>query len=160
MSRWTTVCVLMACFLSAAALPASAGTGWNSYANARFGYSICYPAGLLEPAPESDNGDGRTFTGAQGAKLAVWGNWNVLSSSAKEARAVDLARLRQSGYEVTYNVMKPGWYVLSGTGTHGIVYLKSLIGKEKQVTFELRYPAAEAAHWNPVSAHLSQCLAG
>lgn len=32
---------------------------WKVYTNARFGYSICYPADLLTGHLEADNGDGR-----------------------------------------------------------------------------------------------------
>ena len=45
-------------------------TNWPTYANARFGYSFCYPA-ALKPQQEADNADGRKFVGANGAELWV-----------------------------------------------------------------------------------------
>jgi len=46
-----------------------------SYGNARFGYWISYPADLLVPEPEADNGDGRAFHARHATgKMSVWGS--------------------------------------------------------------------------------------
>ncbi len=39
---------------------------YKTYSNARFDYSISYPAGLLEAQGEADNGDGQTFRAKDG----------------------------------------------------------------------------------------------
>ena len=41
-------------------------SGWKTYTNARFGYSISYPADVLMPQGESDNGDGQKFLSRDG----------------------------------------------------------------------------------------------
>src|SRR4051812_4716509 len=61
---------LLTAGVALAAPPASDAT----YANARFGYAIGYPRGLLVPEREADNGDGRRFHPRHGAaSMAVWG---------------------------------------------------------------------------------------
>jgi hypothetical protein len=59
-------------------------TNYDTYGNARFGYSISYPSNLI-PQGESENGDGQAFeTKDKSAKLTVWGSHNALDQSLKE----------------------------------------------------------------------------
>lgn len=136
----------------------AAAVGWPVYANARYGYRICYPAKLLKPRAEAPNGDGRQFTGAGGAVLRVWGSYNVMGESVAASAADARARLSERG-KVTYAVVKPGWFVLSGRQDGQIFYLKSVLVGETFSTMELRYPAAQAAAWSPVTTRLSRCFA-
>ncbi len=48
--------LLVACFVFGACA-ASAGEGWATYVNPRFGYSVEYPASFAETG-EPDDGDG------------------------------------------------------------------------------------------------------
>src|SRR5213080_1144280 len=51
---------------------------YRTYANARFDYSISYPASLLIPQGESANGDGQVFRARDGsAEMRVYGRNNV-----------------------------------------------------------------------------------
>ena len=140
--------------IASAATAAPGDHAWRTYANVRFAYQICYPADLLKPQPEADNNDGRVFTGANGAKLTVWGN-NALQTVAEAAQA-SAQRLGS----VSYKVVKPDWYVLSGNQDGKIVYLKSRRSGDKFESFELRYPAQANAAWAPVVARIGACLRG
>lgn len=130
---------------------------WPVYANARYGYRVCYPAALLKPAAEAPNGDGRRFNGPGGAVLRVWGSNNVLNDTAATSASEDRKRLTRGG-QVTYAVVKPNWYVLSGKQGGQIFYLKSVLANGAFSTMELRYPASAQRQWAPVTARLSKCF--
>ena len=131
---------------------------WATYGNARFGYTLCYPADLLQPQREADNGDGRAFLGAGGAKLLVWGNYNALEQSLAEAMRADEARMVAEGGVVTYRAARANWYVLSGRGRGQLFYWRRQLTADRFASFELSYPAPAAALWNPVAARLSRCF--
>lgn len=142
---------------TAAGVQAAPGK-WPVYTNARYGYHVCYPSSLLKPAAEAPNGDGRRFTGANGATLSVWGSNNAMGDTVASSAAADRARLSKGG-EVTYSVVRPNWYVLSGRQNGQVFYLKSVLANDAFSTMELRYPAAAAKTWSPVTTQLSRCFA-
>ncbi|QCB43190.1 hypothetical protein E5673_13985 [Sphingomonas sp. PAMC26645] len=152
-----------AALMSVSALPVHSAGGqtaeakWPVYVNARFGYHACYPAALLKPAAVSPNGDGRRFTGAGGAVLSVWGSNNALGDTVASNAAADRERLGNGG-EVTYSVVRPTWYVLSGTRNGQIFYLKSVFARDAFSTMELLYPANAGSTWTPVTSRLSRCF--
>ncbi len=143
--------------LPAVATGVHAAGQWPTYVNARYGYRVCYPAGLLRPAAEAPNGDGRRFNGAGGAVLRVWGSNNALNDTVASSAAEDRKRLTQNG-QVSYAVTRPNWYVLSGRQNGQIFYLKSMLAHGTFSTMELRYPAAAQRQWAPVVARLSKCF--
>ncbi len=151
---------LAAALLLPALAAAASAPRWETYANARFVYTLCYPADRLTPRPESENGDGRAFTGARGGELKVWGQHNALERTLGQARAADEARLADEGSAITYRAAGRGWYVLSGRVGSTVFYLRSILSNDRFVTFELRYPAWQSGAWNPIAAHISRCLKG
>lgn len=147
--------------LSFLCIPAMASDHqWDVYANARFGYEICYPGDLLTAQPETDNGDGRKFTGTSGAELAVWGGYNVLEQDM-DAIIRDLA---DAGAAVTYRRVANDWAVVSGRENGDVFYAKVLLernaldGVDTVRTFRLRYPAGEAKTYDAVAARLAKCF--
>lgn len=154
--------LLLATIAGSAALATSVAAAdthdWRTYANARFGYAICYPADLVQPQAEADNGDGRAFTGAGGAELRVYGRNNATDDTLKSAQKDDEARLATDGGAVTYKAAKANWYVLSGRQGDRLFYVKTRLVKDQFEVFELSYPAAAAKTWNPVAAHISDCF--
>lgn len=149
--------VLVAAGCSAAPAPAPSAHQWRTYANPRFAYQVCYPADLLRAQPEAPNGDGRVFIGAGGAKLSVWGR-NKVDETLRDAIAQSTALLSDHGGQVTYKLVRPDWYVLSARQGDQIIYLRSRLVGDRFEAFELRYPAAAAASWNPVVARLGTCF--
>lgn len=133
---------------------------WDVYANARFGYEICYPADLLTAQPEADNGDGRKFTGTSGAELAVWGGYNVLEQDM-DALIGDLA---DEGAAVTYRRATKDWAVVSGRKNGDVFYAKVLLERnavddvDTVRNFRLTYPAGEAKTYDAVVARLAKCF--
>ncbi len=90
---------------------------YSTYSNARFSYVISYPAGLLTPQGESDNGDGQKFLSRDGqVEMIVYGSENA---SEQSLRDLYNSQLRgegnaQSKRQVTYKVLRGNWFVVSG----------------------------------------------
>ena len=137
----------------------SAATAWPTYVNVRYGYQICYPARLLKPQPEADNGDGRKFSGVGGAQLLVFGQFNVSDSSLGQW-AADAARTYTGKRgRITYRAARPNWVVLSGTdGGHFAFYTKTLKRDDEFVTFQLKYSHDQARLYRPIVERLSRCM--
>jgi hypothetical protein len=151
------VCAMIA----VAGLPARAGTpaehNWQIYTNVRFGYHICYPADLLIPQPEADNGDGRVFTAASGASLRVWG----VNNAAEQSLAVYTNDLVDSGAKVTYRTVEPPLSVISGRKDGEIFYAKTLSTKDASDafrTFVLTYAESQASLFDGIADKLSSCF--
>lgn len=139
---------------SATAAPAPA---YRSYANARYAYSICYPS-FMASHPEAPNGDGRTFTGADGAELAVFGRNNPDGATLADTVRDDAADLAGSHGRITYRVQKANWAVFSGANGGKLFYSKTLQRKDQFVIFELTYPHAGADRYKSVVENLSRCF--
>src|SRR6266540_3897514 len=58
---------------------------YKTYANARFKYSISYPADLLIPQGEAENGDGQVFKekSPSSVEMRVYGGYNVLKETLR-----------------------------------------------------------------------------
>lgn len=140
--------------------PALAADRWAGYANVRYAFRICYPAGLLIPQGEADNGDGQTFKARDGAELRAFGTANTLERSlSAEAQAQARSYLGNNG-RVTYRVARRGWVVISGDdGGANLFYTKTVARGNEFVIFQLRYPETEAARYKPVVERLSKCFA-
>ncbi|UAJ10182.1 hypothetical protein [Polymorphobacter megasporae] len=130
---------------------------WKTYTNVRYNYSTCYPEDALTPQPEAPDSDGRAFTAKDGAKLLVFGSNNVMATSVKAAADQTATRLAAGG-TTSYRVIKPGWFVVSGSTPTSEFYAKSFHVGDQSKSFELTYPAAEAAKWRPIAARLNACF--
>lgn len=144
----------------ALALAAAAAFNWQTYANARFGFSTCYPAALLKPLPESDNGDGRVFVGVRKSALRVYGRNNALERTQAEDYAAEQDRIAKAGAKISYKAAGKGWYVISGSYDGLIFYTKTYAVHGDQFnTFELTYPASDAKSWNAIVTRVNRCFA-
>lgn len=152
------VLLALTCALAGSATSAAPPHRWVTYGNARFGYALCYPADLLHPQREADNGDGRAFLGPDGAELRVWGNYNALDQSLAEAMREDEAQLAAEGSAVTYRASRANWYVLSGRSRDKLFYWRRVLTDDRFASFEFSYPAQAATMWNPIAARLSRCF--
>ena len=151
--------MLIAAILASAPMPA-AGT-WPVYRNQRFGYEICYPADLLKPEREADNGDGRRFSGSGGVRMLVFGQYNALDQDlASWAQGAAQVYLGKRG-RVIYRAGRKDWAVISGTdGKGNIFYTRTIRDKanDAYVTYQLRYPDGRQQRYGPVIARLNRCF--
>ncbi len=149
---------MLAC-TSLASVLASAGSGLESYANARFGYTVEYPAALLAPQPEAENGDGRAFNAKNGkAQILVYGGYNALNESP--AALATRAAGDCVGHHAQYRVAKPTLMAISCmTGAGDILYQKTMIAGDTLTTLRAIYPASERKLWDGVVAQMARSLA-
>ena len=128
----------------------AAQAGYQPYQNARFGYSILYPADLLTPQGEADNGDGQIFKNAD-AEMRVYGSNMVLG----ETLAGEYRRVLKEHGSVTYKTLGKKFFVVSGTSGGVIFYRKTFENREgAYITFEIEYPAARRAVYDKVVARV------
>jgi hypothetical protein len=135
------------------------GDGFKTYTNVRFQYAVCYPDGVLVPQGESDNSDGQTFLAADGGQLIVYGSNNALDEQLKDRLAATGSRLAGASGKVTYQVLKPGWFVVSGHNGAAVFYAKTLYSHGQFKSFELTYREMAAATYEPLVRRLATCFA-
>jgi hypothetical protein len=148
--------ILAAILLSLALSQAvSAQTDYRTYSNARFGYSISYPADLLTPQGEAENGDGQIFKNAD-AEMRVYGSNMLLNETLqKEYNAL----LRKYGKSVGYKVLRANFFVVSGRRNGRIFYRKTMENSDGAfVTFEIEYREAKRAVYDKVTSRAAASL--
>ena len=138
--------------------PVSGGAAFATYANSRFNYTVDYPADLLVPQPEAENGDGRAFNAKTGkAQILVYGSYNALNESPAE-----LAQRAESdctGQHAQYRLAKPKLVAISCTSGESILYQKTMIEGDTLTTLRATYPASERKTWDGVIAAMARSLA-
>lgn len=130
---------------------------YNSYSNARFLYSIDYPAGVLIPQREADNSDGRVFLSRDGhAKLTVFGRY-ALDTDTLQKEYEEAAR-GEGGSErtVTLKTLKDNWFVVSGREGGKIFYRKTFLTGGAFKTFIMEYDESEKSFYDPITSHISK----
>ena len=131
---------------------------WKFYANVRFNYGVCYPEDLLIPQGEAQNSDGQKFLAKDGASLVVYGQNNSLNEPLKDALQDTASRLAGKSGKVTYKVIKPTWFVVSGQNGQKVFYAKTLYSHDQFKSFELVYDNSTAALYEPVIRRLNACF--
>ena len=133
---------------------------FNTYCNARFRYCIDYPV-FLKAQPESENGDGRIFTGKAGEKvLTVFGRLNQDSDgnpiSLQNQYEKDRRDLHSSGINISYKKLGKNFYVLSGQKANTVVYRKTIIKDEAFCFAYLEYDIAQNTLFDSILPRISQ----
>ncbi len=150
-------------WLAAAVCGASADQPWATYVNDRFATSLSYPADVFVMQPPPENDDGRTLVAADGAKILVFGGYNVANDTLASKRA----SLTGGDYErITYNATGRNWFVVSGHraigGVDSIFYEKYIVSAASDTIHSLiaTYPAALKARYDPIVDRLAASFAG
>jgi len=136
-----------------------------TYVNERFGTSVTFPAEMFSVAlPPPDNGDGQAWESTDGARLTVFGSYNVLEQTPQAI--VDTAGDgRGSDFQITYSKTGKDWAVLSGTEGGKVFYERYEFGA-KQDDIEtihavlLSYPQGLKAKYDPVVGPVAASLTG
>ena len=142
---------------------ALAEDGYRTYHNARYGYSISYPKDILYPQGESDNGDGQKFMSKDAdAVLIVYGSYNAIDQSLEE---LYLEESRGGTDEapkrvVTYRVLKPTWFVISGYNSGKIFYEKTILKNDAFETFLFEYDESKRKIYDPIVKKISRSFEG
>ena len=131
---------------------------YKTYANARFSYSISYPADLLIPQGEAENGDGQTFRAQGGrAEMRVWGQNNVNSETLRTSFT---RTVNEWGRGVSYKVIKGDWFVVTALVNGKIHYQKTMLRRGVFKTLQIEYDATQRATYDPVAARISKSFVG
>ena len=153
------ICGLLALAVLAAPAFQAAPLRYQTYQNARFGYSIPYPAALVKPQPEADNGDGRRFTSPDGATtLTVYAGYNALDYTVAQQLAMSRQSWREKGATVTLAKVLPDGYVLSGTVKSAIFYEKAALHNGTFSTFSWQYPVAQKQRMDAVVTYTARAF--
>jgi hypothetical protein len=135
---------------------------YRTYRNVRFEYSISYPADLLVPQGESENGDGQKFLSRDGrAELLVYGSHNSLNQMLKQVFAEETSSSQeQPNRIVTYQVLKRDWFVVSGIEDGRIFYQKTLLRNGTFKTFRIEYDESQKHIFNPITKRIAASFKG
>lgn len=131
---------------------------WQSYGNARFGYTIDIPPGF-SPVRESDNADGGVSESQdKQSRLAVWGSNVVEGSFAEEFRS-RIEGARADGWDISYRRETPTWASWSGSVDGRIFYARAIALCDDQAAyFLIEYPDGGKEAYDPVIARLVKSL--
>jgi hypothetical protein len=115
------VCFGLFLGLTVIALPKAAAAEWRTYTNVRFGFSVEYPAHLLQIQPPPANNDGRAFRSHDGqVGITASAGFNVLRSTVKGLYRESIA---EYGHEhVTFKKLRRNWFVVSGVRAGSLFY--------------------------------------
>ncbi len=158
-NKYKVLFLLLICICSPVSAPAQ-GTadriGYKTYDNARFGYSIAYPEGILIPQGEAENGDGQKFLSKDGkVVMLVYGQYNVLDQTLKDAFSEAL-RKGTPGGTVTYKLLKDNWFVVSGKVSNRIFYQKTMLVEDTFKTFRIEYPDSQKSVLDRITGEIAK----
>jgi hypothetical protein len=136
---------------------------YDQYCNARFGYCIDYPTGVILPQPESGNGDGRIFTNKKGEEiLRVFGRNNIdpdggqISIQQQYKEDVNQIKAKNATGEniITYQKLGKTFFVISGYKKGKIFYQKTIMKDDTFAYAMLQYDKSDKAIFDKVSERI------
>jgi hypothetical protein len=135
---------------------AAAGPDLTTYTNQRYGYSIRYPASLLKPVANTDDGAGQAFAAISGHAAFRVAARPLAGQTSKDV--ADEAQQICPGARPYYRVAKEGLAAIScQTGDH-IVYQKSLLRDGLEIRVRGEYPARERQVWDGVVTSIARSM--
>ena len=135
---------------------------YRTYHNARFDYSVSYPADLLIPQGESVNGDGQRFLSKDGrTELAVYGSYNSLDQTLNDVLTQESERSPDHPNRVvTYKVLRGDWFVVSGIEDRRIFYQKTMLRGSTFKTFRIEYDESQKQTFDSIAAFIARSFKG
>ena len=139
--------LILSCFLFGLLEPAAAQQGsahsWTTYENARFGFSLRYPADLFEIERTSQAGDGVVFRARDADAVLLVGALPNSDHRTIASYQQFVARKSYSDYQITYQPRGTEWFVLSGKRAEKIFYEKVVFSCSGHLinSFAIIYPA-------------------
>jgi len=154
--------VLWACGAQAQTPDTGKAHVWDTYVNARFAYSVCYPGDVLLPQGEADNGDGQKFITKDGkAEARVYGSYfasNGEDQSLKKTYLDEIQSVQKNGFTVTYKLLKADQFVLSGSRKGKIFYEKIVLIGGIFKTLRLEYTNDTKADFDTITSTMASCF--
>lgn len=126
---------------------------YETYRNEAFNYAIPYPANVFEAQADVGGNHGRSFATSDGSvSLVVYATENGSTDLLKREYAQELKTPEQ---RATYNVLRRGWYVVSGYKGEKVFYQRTILDSGLLKTFRIEYPAEEKPYFDPITEKLS-----
>lgn len=148
----------LASFFAITISPINNSNKFATYCNARFDYCIDYPAHILSPQPESENGDGRVFHNKKGEKaLTVYGRINQDPDgepiTVEQQYNDDFVRINTTkGQTITYRKLGKTFFVLSGKKQGKIFYQKTILKGDNFAYAILEYAEKDKLVYDSISS--------
>ena len=136
---------------------------YSRYYNSRFNYSVAYPASILIPQGESQNGDGQKFVSKdKSITLLVYGSHNALNQQLAELyRTQSRSATRENPTRVvTYKTRGNDWFVVSGYEDGKVFYNKTILRNGDFKVLELRYNKSLQPKFDPIAAEIAKSFKG
>jgi hypothetical protein len=126
-------------------MTAGAEEKWKTYTNARFGFRLGYPPGLVASrAP--DNGGGQEFhTKDKEFSILAYAHFVPEGDTLEKMWAEEL---KQLGKAVTYQRKTEAWYVVSGVKDGAEFYHKTFVKDGNFAAFQITYPHAKSEQYD------------
>lgn len=131
---------------------------WRTYRNPRFGTTIEYPD-RFRPGRPPENGDGLSFTSADGAAFSVWGSHNSLEHDLSGLESFARENLSKD-QRIAYEARGANWFVLSGSQGNKTFYQRNLLSHHQRIVngFEISYPSRLNVPYDPIVRRMSRSL--
>lgn len=133
----------------------------DEYCNTRFDYCVNYPTSLLKQS-ESDNRSGIQFKlKGSSASIMVYGGYNVGADDNLTAKQYLKMLQNQSNkyYQVTYELLKPNEYTVSGYDNLGnIFYSHTKADNKRNATVHFIYPKSDKSKMNNIIKQMKNSL--
>ena len=125
--------------------------GYINYCNERYGFCVKYPNYFkLKPSPE--NGDGQEFYDGKGFSMSVSGINNVTNDNL----ITEMNSQRKNFDNITYQINKNNWFVLSGYKGSNIVYLKTYVGRSSVNHLYIQFPSSQKNEYDNIVTNISK----
>ena len=123
---------------------------YNTYHNARYGFTIQYPKGFKARQPPT-NGDGLEFSNKV-CTITAFGHNNIYNENAKQYY---YHFVKQSIHaKITYEKVTNSFYAVSYKKGNKIFYEYLRLGIESGNTFIITYPANKQKIYGPIVSHI------
>jgi hypothetical protein len=155
--RGSNTAILTVLTLFVFGLPAAAAQhSYHTYHNARFDFSISYPAEVLIPQGESENHDGQKFRSRDGhAEMLVYGSHNALNQTLRQLYSEETNPLADHPHRtVSYKTLKTNWFVVSGIEDGKVFYQKTILTKGIFKTFHIEYDERQKDLFDSLTAQM------
>lgn len=132
---------------------------WTTWQNARFAFSICYPADVFPDTRESAQGHAVAMESDDSAQLFAAGIDYTAATLAEPIR-LEKERLTHIALVGTGRDLTNGdtWFVVSGTRVDQVLYTKAIRSGGRLIAFRFRYPESLTTKYAPIVERISECL--
>ena len=141
---------------------AAAQYNYRTYHNARFDFSISYPADVLIPQGEPANHDGQKFRSRDGrAEMLVYGSNNALDQTLGQLYAEETNPSADHPHRtVSYKTSKGNWFVVSGIEDGKVFYQKTMLSRGVFKTFRVEYDESQKDLYDSLTTQMVRSFRG